>query len=124
MSKRNHAVQVEESNESNNETSQTVETTNEGQTMEATQEVVTVEIKKPDPNEMIKLLKTKSAVIRELSAKGLKANEIHKLLKGAGWHSDRNPSEPIRYQHVRNVLNQPLVGKREATKVDSVPTTV
>jgi hypothetical protein len=52
--------------------------------------------------------KTKSGVIRALAAEGLKVNEIHKVLKEAGWHSDKNPGEPIRYQHVRNVLNQNL----------------
>lgn len=44
---------------------------------------------------MLGELGTKSAVIRELSAQGYKRADIAKMLN-------------IRYQHVRNVLTQPL----------------
>lgn len=60
-----------------------------------------------DVNAMFVELKSKSAVIRALHAapNNLKVNEIHKLLKDAGWKADKS-GEPIRYQHVRNVLTQ------------------
>lgn len=45
--------------------------------------------------ELYKKLTTKSAVIRYLSAEGMKRGEIAKLLN-------------IRYQHVRNVLITPV----------------
>lgn len=52
--------------------------------------------------------KTRSGVIRYLASQGLKTNQIHKILKDAGWRSHKDNNEPIRYQHVRNVLTQPL----------------
>lgn len=51
--------------------------------------------KKFDLVALTEKLKTKSAVIRYLSSEGMKRGEIAKLLN-------------IRYQHVRNVLIQPV----------------
>lgn len=49
--------------------------------------------------------KTRSAVIRYLSGQGHDVKGIHKILVAAGWKSEKS-GEPIRYQHVRNVLKQ------------------
>lgn len=70
---------------------------------------------------------TKSAVIRRLSADGLDHKTIHKVLKDAGWKSDKNPGEPIRYQHVRNVLTQqvkkPVTAATSNSTATSTPAT-
>ena len=47
---------------------------------------------------------SKSAAIRSLSAEGKTRSEIVKIISEA-------QGRPIRYQHVRNVLITPLVGK-------------
>lgn len=51
--------------------------------------------------------KTKSGVIRGLHAEGKSCKEIYGLLKGAAV-TNNTGSHPIRYQHVRNVLNTPV----------------
>lgn len=51
-------------------------------------------------DEALKQAGTKSALIRDLSAKGKSKSEIAKMLN-------------IRYQHVRNVLTAPLKAKAE-----------
>jgi glutaredoxin len=50
--------------------------------------------------------KNKSGVIRFLSSEGLKTGEITKILQDGGVKSANGT--PIRYQHVRNVLTQPV----------------
>lgn len=118
MAKNNRAVQ-----ESIVETSSEAPAAVENQTV-TSQEVGTIEemvteteVKAAptvyDPNLLIKELGNKSKVIRYLASKGMQTNAIHKLLVGAGWHSDKNPNEKIRYQHVRNVLTQAV--KKPAT---------
>jgi len=64
----------------------------------------------PDVPALLANYKTKSGVIRAMAAPPyyLTQGEIHKLLVKAGWTSDRTPGEPIRYQHVRNVLHTPV----------------
>jgi predicted ArsR family transcriptional regulator len=56
-------------------------------------------MKKPDPKwnaeELLKQHGTKSAVIRYLASQGVSRGDISRILG-------------IRYQHVRNVLTQPL----------------
>lgn len=61
---------------------------------EATNEVIN-EAPAYDVGKLMDEHKTKSAVIRYLAAQGMKKGDIAKLLD-------------IRYQHVRNVLVQPL----------------
>lgn len=51
-------------------------------------------------DEALKQAGTKSALIRDLAAKGKTRSEIAKMLN-------------IRYQHVRNVLSAPLKAKAE-----------
>ena len=58
-----------------------------------------IQISKSIQNELNKL-NTKSAKIRYLDSKGFSRSEIAKILN-------------IRYQHVRNVLITPLVGKKK-----------
>ena len=85
-------------------------------TNEVKNETTVVEAPKPSYDALARLtvLKSKSAVIREMSANGMKAAEIHKLLK---THKVFNSGKPgfedtaIRYQHVRNVLNTPVSKK-------------
>lgn len=85
--------------------------------VESNTETVTTETPTPtstskfNPDELKKELGNKSKVIRYLASQGMKTAEIHKLLVAHNWRSDKNPDQLIRYQHVRNVLNQPLVGK-------------
>lgn len=55
--------------------------------------------KTPDMNKLVQGLETKSAKIRALNAAGYSRSEIAKFLG-------------VRYQHVRNVLITPLVGKK------------
>lgn len=76
----------------------------------------TAEAPKPAYDALARLteLKSKSAVIREMSSQGMKPAEIHKTLKA---HKVFNSGKPgfediaIRYQHVRNVLNTPVAKK-------------
>jgi hypothetical protein len=82
------------------------------ESVENNQTVETVEIKKTyDIPALFTEHKTKSNVIRFLSSEGLKTGEIAKMLQDAGVVSVNGT--PIRYQHVRNVLTQP-VKKTEA----------
>lgn len=60
-----------------------------------TNEATEVKTTAPDITKMLAELKTKSAVIRDLHRQGFKTADIAKLMN-------------IRYQHVRNVLTQPL----------------
>jgi hypothetical protein len=57
-------------------------------------------------------LKTKSAVIRHLNGLGMKTGEINKAFATAGIK--------MIYQHVRNVLNQPLKKKSTVTETVTV----
>lgn len=50
---------------------------------------------------------TKSGVIRGLHAEGQDTKAIYKTLKDLGVTNTAG-SHPIRYQHVRNVLNTPI----------------
>lgn len=64
--------------------------------LEVSNEVVSQEVSKTyNYDELMTQYKTKSSVIRFLSTEGMKRSEIAKFMN-------------IRYQHVRNVLTQPL----------------
>lgn len=54
--------------------------------------------------ELLTNLKSKSAVIRYLSSEQIDTKGIYKILTEAKWMNNEN-THPIRYQHVRNVLN-------------------
>lgn len=55
----------------------------------------------------IETFKSKSGVIRGLHADGKSCKEIYKLLTEAKV-TNNDGTHPIRYQHVRNVLNTPV----------------
>jgi hypothetical protein len=80
--------------------------TNEVSIESAVTETVT-EVVTRSYQELLTKYGTKSGVIRGLSAEGNDTKGIYKILKDlevtntAGTH-------PIRYQHVRNVLNTPI----------------
>lgn len=71
-------------------------------TTEATEAVVTYDV-----NAMLTELKSKSAVIRKLASDGMACKTIYKLLTEANWTNNAG-TNPIRYQHVRNVLVTPV----------------
>ena len=66
--------------------------------------IVNEEVKTFNVAELLTNLKSKSAVIRHLNSEGLDCKTIYKLLTTEGWTNNEG-SHPIRYQHVRNVLN-------------------
>jgi hypothetical protein len=57
--------------------------------------------------QLIESFKTKSGVIRGLHAEGKAAKDIYKILKDLKVTNNEG-THPIRYQHVRNVLNTPI----------------
>jgi hypothetical protein len=81
------------------------------QTVEQSNETTQTVAKTYDVSALLNEHKTKSAVIRYLASQGETVASIHKILVSAGWKSEKS-GEPIRYQHVRNVLKTPA--KRQA----------
>ncbi len=57
---------------------------------------------------------TKSAMIKYLASKGLVVKDVHKIMVGAGYVSAKT-GDPIRYQHVRNVMKAPAKKTQENT---------
>lgn len=60
-----------------------------------------------NPNTLLDDLKSKSAVIRFLHTNGMDCKSIYKLLTQYEWKNNSG-TNPIRYQHVRNVLVTPI----------------
>lgn len=58
-------------------------------------------------NDLVTKYKTKSGVIRGLHAEGKDCKSIFKILKDLNVTNNEG-THPIRYQHVRNVLNTPI----------------
>lgn len=69
-------------------------------------EAANLQTPKYSVSELFETHKNKSSVIRFLSSEGLSVKEITKILQEAGITSANGT--PIRYQHVRNVIKQPL----------------
>lgn len=57
--------------------------------------------------QLIETYKSKSGVIRGLHSEGQDTKGIYKTLKDLGVTNTKG-DHPIRYQHVRNVLNTPI----------------
>lgn len=72
-----------------------------------TREAVTEIVTQPTYQELLTKFSTKSGVIRGLAAEGKAAKDIFKILKDLGV-TNNDGTHPIRYQHVRNVLNTPV----------------
>ena len=55
-------------------------------------------------NDLLTIHKSKSQVIRYLNSTGMDTKTIHKFLTSFNVTNEKG-THPIRYQHVRNVLN-------------------
>lgn len=75
-----------------------------------TQEEVTQIVTSPTYQELLTKYGSKSGVIRGLHAEGKDCKSIYKILKDLNVTNTAG-SHPIRYQHVRNVLNTPIKKK-------------
>lgn len=86
-----------------NKTEATIETVTNN---EVVTEVVT-ESPKFNYGELLTTHKTKSGVIRFLNSQAMDCKSIYKFMTEAKVMNDAG-THPIRYQHVRNVLNTPI----------------